>query len=341
MNLAAVSVFNPLLRTISMAAEEEALPQLLILKPPSLFSDFQYKFSPKFQLLKAWESPLPTTLFLTTHAHSVKAVVSSSSSPITSDILRHLPSLQLVVATTVGLNQIDLPECRRRGISITNAGKILSEDCADMGVGLFIDVLKKISAGDRFVRSGLWPIQKDFPLGSKLGGKRVGIVGLGSIGLEVAKRLEAFGCIILYNSRRKKANISYPFYSNVCELAANSNALIICCALTDETRHMINKEVMKALGKEGVIINIGRGAIIDEKELVQCLVQGEIGGAGLDVFENEPDVPKELFTLDNVVLSPHVAVFTQESFSDLYDLMVGNLEAFFSNKPLLSPVLDE
>lgn len=123
MNLAAVSVFNPLLRTISMAAEEEALPQLLILKPPSLFSDFQYKFSPKFQLLKAWESPLPTTLFLTTHAHSVKAVVSSSSSPITSDILRHLPSLQLVVATTVGLNQIDLPECRRRGISITNAGK--------------------------------------------------------------------------------------------------------------------------------------------------------------------------------------------------------------------------
>lgn len=104
---------------------------------------------------------------------------------------------------------------------------------------------------------------------------------------------------------------------------------------------MINKEVMKALGKEGVIINIGRGAIIDEKELVQCLVQGEIGGAGLDVFENEPDVPKELFTLDNVVLSPHVAVFTQESFSDLYDLMVGNLEAFFSNKTLLSPVLDE
>lgn len=178
-------------------------------------------------------------------------------------------------------------------------------------------------------------------MGSKLGGKRVGIVGLGSIGLEVAKRLEAFGCIILYNSRRKKANISYPFYSNVCELAANSNALIICCALTDETRHMINKEVMKALGKEGVIINIGRGAIIDEKELVQCLVQGEIGGAGLDVFENEPDVPKELFTLDNVVLSPHVAVFTQESFSDLYDLMVGNLEAFFSNKTLLSPVLDE
>lgn len=174
-----------------------------------------------------------------------------------------------------------------------------------------------------------------------MGGKRVGIVGLGNIGLEVAKRLDAFGCVILYNSRRKKANVPYPFFSNVRELAANSDAIIICCAFTDETHHMINKEVLKALGKEGVIINIGRGAIVNEKELVQCLVQGEIAGAGLDVFENEPDVPKELFTMDNVVLSPHAAVFTPESHSDLYDLVVGNLEAFFSNKPLLSPVLDE
>lgn len=152
-----------------MAAEEEkALPQVLILKRPSLFSDYEYTFSPKFQLLKAWESPLPTTLFLTTNAHSVKAVISSSSSPITADILRHLPSLQLVVATTVGLNQIDLSACRRRGISIANAGKVLSEDCADMAVGLFIDVLRKISAGDRFVRSGLWSIQNDFTFGSKV-----------------------------------------------------------------------------------------------------------------------------------------------------------------------------
>ncbi|XP_034710045.1 glyoxylate/hydroxypyruvate reductase HPR3 [Vitis riparia] len=319
----------------------DQLPQVLVLRPPPVFTLFETQFSQKFHFLRAWESPLPTADFLATHAASVKAVLCSGGTPITADILRHLPSLQLIVTTSAGLNHINLPECRRRSISIANAGEIFSDDCADLAVGLLMDVLRKISAADRFIRAGFWPIRGDYPLGSKLGGKRVGIVGLGSIGLEVAKRLEAFGCIILYNSRRKKANISYPFYSNVCELAANSNALIICCALTDETRHMINKEVMKALGKEGVIINIGRGAIIDEKELVQCLVQGEIGGAGLDVFENEPDVPKELFTLDNVVLSPHVAVFTPESFSDLYDLMVGNLEAFFSNKPLLSPVSDE
>lgn len=218
---------------------------------------------------------------------------------------------------------------------------MFSEDVADMAVALLIDVLRKVSAADRYVRQRLWATKGDFPLGSKLGGKRIGIVGLGSIGFQVAKRLEAFGCSILYNSRKEKEFVSYPFYTNVCELAANSDALIISCGLTEQTRHMINREVLLALGKEGVIVNIGRGAIIDEKELVQCLVQGEIGGAGLDVFENEPNAPKELFALDNVVLAPHMAVFTPESFKALCDIMIGNLEAFFSNKPLLSPVMNE
>lgn len=172
----------------------------------------------------------------------------------------------------------------------------------------------------------------------QLGGKRIGIVGLGSIGLRVAKRLEAFGCCISYNSRKKKSSVSYPFYQNVCELAADSDILIICCALTEETHHLIDKSVLLALGKDGIIINVGRGAIIDERQMVQSLMQGEIRGAGLDVFEKEPYVPVELFSMDNVVLSPHRAVFTVESFQALADLMIGNLEAFFSNKPLLTPV---
>ena len=174
-----------------------------------------------------------------------------------------------------------------------------------------------------------------------MGSKRVGIVGLGSIGQEVAKRLQAFGCRILYNSRNKKPFVSYPYYSNVLELAADSDVLIICCGLTEQTRHMINKDVMLALGKEGVIINVGRGPIIDEKDLVQCLVQRELGGAGLDVFENEPHVPNELLTMDNVVLSPHRAVRTPETLAAMCELVKGNLEAFFSNKPLLSPVMNK
>ncbi|THG15566.1 hypothetical protein TEA_029673 [Camellia sinensis var. sinensis] len=176
------------------------------------------------------------------------------------------------------------------------------------------------------------------PSDSPLSGKRVGIVGLGYIGSEVAKRLQAFGCSISYLSRKKKAHVPFPYYANACDLANDSDILIICCSLTNETYHLINKDVITALGKKGVIINVARGAVVDEKELVQFLVQGHIGGAGLDVFENEPDVPKELFELDNVVMSPHKAVATPESLESLLEVNIANLEAFFSNKPLLSPI---
>ncbi|XVF51594.1 hypothetical protein PTKIN_Ptkin04bG0196700 [Pterospermum kingtungense] len=172
----------------------------------------------------------------------------------------------------------------------------------------------------------------------QLGGKRVGIVGLGSIGTEIAKRLESFGCAISYNSRKKKPYVHFPWHKNVYDLAINSDILVVCCALTEETHHMINKDVMTALGKEGVIINVGRGALIDEKELVQLLVIGELGGAGLDVFENEPDVPEELFGLNNVVLSPHCAVATPECFDALEELITANLKAYFSSNPLQSLV---
>lgn len=164
------------------------------------------------------------------------------------------------------------------------------------------------------------------------------MVGLGNIGIEIAERLEAFGCIISYNSRQRKPSLSYPYFPIARDLAADSDILVICCALNSETHHMINNDVLRALGKEGVVINVGRGALIDEKELVQCLVRGEIGGAGLDVFEDEPNVPEELFDMDNVVLSSHKAVFTKEAIDDLGELVAANLDAFFANKPLLTPV---
>ncbi|KAK3028571.1 hypothetical protein RJ639_039262 [Escallonia herrerae] len=260
---------------------------------------------------------------------------------LTAEQLSHLPALRLVVTSSTGVNHIDLRECRRRGIAAANSGNVYAEDVADTAVGLLIDVLRRISAADRYVRSGLWPVKVEYPLGSKLAGKRVGIISLGNIGLEVAKRLEAFGCIICYNSRKKKPSVPFTFYLDVCDLAANCDILVICCALTDKTHHMINKEVLLALGKEGVVVNIARGAVIDEKAFVQCLVQGDIAGAGLDVFEREPNVPKDLLELENVVLSPHRAVFTAESFWDCFEYISGNLKAFFSNKPLLSPVVEE
>ncbi|KAJ4956287.1 hypothetical protein NE237_013070 [Protea cynaroides] len=321
--------------------EMEELPVILQLRPVPAITPVEEQFLKKFRFLKAWESSMPTELFLTTYAQSVRVLLCHGGTPVTADTIRCLPSLQCVIATSAGLNHIDLTECRKRDIAIANAGDCYSENGADYAIGLLLDVLRQFSASDRYVRQGLWPVKGAYPLGSKLGGKQVGIVGLGHIGSEVAKRLVAFGCSISYNSRKKKPSVAFPFYSDVRDLAANSDALILCCGLTKETYHIINRDVLLALGEKGVIINIGRGAIIDEKELIQCLMQGEIGGAGLDVFENEPDVPKELLAMDNVVLSPHKAVLTPEAIVSLQDLLMANLEAFFSNKPLVSEVKDE
>ncbi|CAN1236669.1 Glyoxylate/hydroxypyruvate reductase HPR3 [Linum grandiflorum] len=304
----------------SPATQEDDPPQVLVLKKPPYFSvtGDNHLTSTKFRFLNAFDSTLPLHEFLIAHACTpVRALLSSGGAIVDAAVLDLLPELRVIVTTSAGLNQLDLLECRRRGIKIANAGDIYSADVADSAVGLLIDVLRKISASNRYVKSGLWPSQGDYPLATKLGGKRIGIVGLGRIGYQIAKRLEALGCSISYNSRKQKDYATYPFYEHVHELAANS------------------------LGKEGVIVNIARGAVVDEQEMVRCLVEGEIGGAGLDVFENEPEVPQVLMKLDNVVLSPHCAVFTRESLMDIAGLVVGNLEAFFANKPLLSEYQDD
>lgn len=170
-------------------------------------------------------------------------------------------------------------------------------------------------------------------------GKSVGIVGLGRIGTAIALRAEAFGCSISYHSRSQKPYPSYKYYPNIIDLASNSQILIVACSLTEETRHIINREVINALGPKGVLINIGRGPHVDEPELVSALLEGRLGGAGLDVFENEPEVPEELFGLENVVLLPHVGSDSVETSMVMADLVIGNLEAHFCKKPLLTPVI--
>ncbi|XP_072957293.1 glyoxylate/hydroxypyruvate reductase HPR3-like [Typha angustifolia] len=311
--------------------------QILLLCP--LLPVFDAALSPTYDFLKPWESPLALPAFLTSHAAGCHVILCSGPAPpIGADIISLLPELRLVVAVSAGVNHIDLDACRNRGVRVTNAGTVFSADVADYTVGLVIDVLRRVSVADRYVRKGLWPLKRHFPLGSKVSGKRIGIVGLGSIGSEIAKRFEAFGCIIMYNSRSQKPSVLYKYFSDVRDLAAESDVLVLSCSLTTETHHLINRDVMLALGKNGILINVGRGALIDEKELVRCLTEGVIGGAGLDVFENEPHVPEELFHMDNVVLSDHHAVLTQESIHDLIEVLIGNLEAFFSNKELLTPV---
>ncbi|MED6217522.1 hypothetical protein PIB30_018536 [Stylosanthes scabra] len=306
------------------------LPPILMLGPPLFSHLFESRNTHRYRFLKLPSLFKPYSLFefletQNTHPSSIQVVLCNPLQPVTADVIRSLPSLSVIATTGSGTDHVDLSECKCRGIQVVAVGgghECASEDIAEMALGLLIDVMWKISAGDRHVRRRRVPSTNKesftFPLPSspKLGGKQVGIIGLGRIGMKVAKRLESFDCIIKYHSRNKKPLVSYTFYSNVVDLASDIDVLILCCPLTEQTKYIVNKEVMLALGKDGIIVNVGRGALIDEKELVQCLIKGEIKGAGLDVFENEPNVPKELFSLDNVVLSPHVAAFTSECFTD-------------------------
>lgn len=325
----------------SAGGDAAILPAVLLFRRPG--GAFSAALRERFAVLDFSASGEPLPAFLAAAAAApdpprAAIVVGGGSVVVDASLLDAVPSLRCVVSTGAGVDHIDLAECARRGVAVGNSGEVYSTDVADYAVGLLLDVLLQVSAAGRYVRRGSWPVQGDFPLGSKLGSKRIGIIGLGNIGSRIAKRLEAFGCVIHYNSRKPKDSVSYKYFPDVHSLAAASDVLIVACALNKATRHVVNKDVMEALGKDGVIINVGRGAIIDEAELVVALKEGKIAGAGLDVFEHEPKVPAELFSMDNVVLSAHAAVFTEESRSDLWTHTIGNLEAFFSGQPLLSPV---
>ncbi|KAJ4832070.1 hypothetical protein Tsubulata_043711 [Turnera subulata] len=276
--------------------------------------------------------------FFSTHRAAIRAVVGNSTAGADAELIDQLPNLEIVSSFSVGLDKIDLAKCKERGIRVTNTPDVLTDDVADLAIGLMLAVLRRLCESDRYVRSGLWK-KGDYKLTTKFTGKRVGIIGLGRIGMAIAKRAEAFNCPISYFARTEKTDVPYKYHPSVTELAANCDILVVACALTQETRHIVNREVLDALGPKGVLINIGRGPHVDEPELVAALVEGRLGGAGIDVFENEPHVPEELFGLENVVLLPHVGSGTEETRKEMADLVLGNLEAHFLNKPLLTPVV--
>ncbi|OMO66664.1 hypothetical protein COLO4_30431 [Corchorus olitorius] len=288
-------------------------------------------------LHKLWTVPEKSG-FLSVHSNSIRAVVGNSIVGANAELIEALPKLEIVATCSVGLDKIDLAKCREKGIRVTNTPDVLTDDVADLGIWLMLAVLRQLCQCDQHVRSGKWK-NGDYMLTTKFTGKRVGILGLGRIGMAIAKRAEAFSCTISYFSRTEKPETKYKYYPSLVHLAANSDILVVACALTEETRHIINREVIDALGPKGVLINIARGAHVDESELVSALVDGRLGGAGLDVFENEPQVPEELFQLDNVVLLPHVGTATVGTRQAMADLVIDNLEAHFLNKPLLSPVV--
>ncbi|KAK4482035.1 hypothetical protein RD792_012957 [Penstemon davidsonii] len=310
-----------------------------VLQTRPLSNYLQQQLTNRYTLFKLWQVPPDSRReFLDKHSDLIKAVVGNGVTGADAELIDSLPHLEIVASHSSGLDKIDLDKCREKGIRVTYTPDALTDEVADMAILLTLATARRICEADRYVRNGEWK-NADFKLTTKLSGKSVGIIGLGRIGSAISKRAEAFGCSIGYHSRSRKTNSRYKYYPSMIDLAKDSEILIVACALTHETRHIVNRDVINALGSKGIIVNIGRGSHIDEVELISALVEGRLGGAGLDVLEHEPEVPDLLRGLDNVVLSPHVAASTVETRKAMADLVVENLEAHFTNKPLLTPVI--
>ena len=267
----------------------------------------------------------------------IRALQTSAATGADASLMDALPKLEIIAHFGVGVDSIDLGAAKQRGLIVTNTPDVLNECVADLAMGLTVATLRRISLGDRFVRAGSW-LKGALPLAEKVGGKTMGILGYGRIGKAIAKRAEAFGMHIVYHGRKPQAGVAHKYYASLTEMARDCDVLMVICPGGAATHHIVNAEVLKALGPKGTLINVARGSVVDEPALVKALADGTLGAAGLDVFETEPRVPEALFAMDQVVLQPHVGSATQETRKAMGDLTVDNLRAHFAGRPVLTPV---
>ncbi len=254
------------------------------------------------------------------------------------ELIAAFPKLEIIAANSVGVDAIDLKAAEAGGIIVTNTPDVLNDCVADMAMALALATSRMLLECDQFVRAGRWP-EDEKPLAWRVSGKRIGILGLGRIGKVIARRAAGFDMEIGYHGRNPQDGIEHRYYANLVELAADSDFLVVACPGGAETRHLVNAKVLGALGRDGILVNIARGSVVDQRALVTALKSRAIRAAGLDVFEDEPNVPPELFALDNVVLQPHQGSSTFETATAMGDLMIDNLVRHFDRRDVLTRVV--
>jgi len=267
------------------------------------------------------------TLHRDTPPPTTRAIVGGGQMTVDATLLDRLPELEIIAVHGVGHDGIDRAAAAPRGIRIAITPDILTEDVADQAIALWLAVDRRIAANDRALRMGNWTV----PLGRRASGRRIGIFGLGRIGQAIARRAEPFGGEILYTARSEKP-VAWRFVPDMATLAAESDVLFLAAPGGDETRRLVDGEVLDRLGAEGVLVNIARGSLVDEDALVAALESHRIAGAGLDVFADEPDVPYALRRMNHVVLAPHQGSATREGRAAMADMVVANLEAHFAGR---------
>jgi len=270
-------------------------------------------------------------------APRIRAVCGSGDSRVDAALIAALPALEIVSIMGVGYDGVDVAAARSRGVVVTHTPDVLNDDVADLAIALMLNVARRIPQADRHVREGRWPLGS-VPLATKMSGARLGLVGMGRIGQAIAQRALAFGMRIAYTARTPKPALPYAFHATPRELAAASDFLVVITPGGAGTRKLIDAAVLSALGPQGYLVNVARGSVVDEAALVAALQNGTIAGAGLDVFEHEPNVPEALRALDNVVLTPHIGSATRATRQAMADRAFDNLRAHFAGQPLPSAV---
>ena len=274
-------------------------------------------------------------------APQVRGIAASGDSKVPAELIAQLPALEVISVMGVGYDGVDVAAAKARGVMVTHTPNVLNDDVADLALGLMLSAARQLPAADRFVRAGQWP-SGAMPLARKLSGARLGIVGMGRIGQAIAQRALAFNMTIAYTARSAKPALPWHYLPTPEALAAESDVLVVITPGGAGTRHLINAAVLAALGRssaqKGILVNVARGSVVDEDALIDALESGALGGAGLDVFADEPRVPERLRALPQVVLTPHIGSATGQTRQAMADLAFANLRAKFTAQPLPTPV---
>ncbi len=309
-------------------------PEILQILP--LMPHVEAALTAAYDVHRYWEAENGAAL-LAGIGPRIRAVATDGHNGVRQEIFEALPALEMVASYGVGYDGIDIPACKARGVRVSNTPDVLNDAMAEITVGLMVALCRRIPQADRFVREGKW-LQGGFGLTGELTGAHVGILGLGRIGSEIARRLQAFKMRISYHGRREQPYTPYAYYADLVEMARDVDWLVVIAPGSPETRGIVSRRVMEALGPEGALVNVARGSLVDEAAMVELLQSGKLGAAALDVFEDEPKVPEALWAMDNVVLSPHQGSATRKTRSAMGDLVVRNLAAHFAGDPLLTAV---
>ncbi|KAB8123119.1 2-hydroxyacid dehydrogenase [Komagataeibacter medellinensis] len=276
---------------------------------------------------------------LKTIAPNIRAIATGGATGVPASVMNSLPALEIIAINGIGTDAVDLKEARRRHIHVTTTPGVLTDDVADMALGLILSLLRGLPESDRYVRDGAWGHSPAPALGHKVTGKKLGIIGMGQVGRAIARRAQAFAMPISYTDLKDFGLDEYHFVPDLKTLALDSEILVIAASGGPGSRHLVNRDILDAVGAHGVVVNVARGSVVDEQALVQALEEGALGGAALDVFEHEPNVPTALMHSNRTVLQPHRASATVETRLEMGNLVVRNLAAHFAGQSLPTAVI--